>query len=86
MVIISPYAKAGYVDHNVASFASLLSFSEYALGVAPLSSVDATAYNYLGAFNFDQTPLTGAAVVRTPQPAASKLQIKLHPPDPSDPT
>ena len=86
MIIISPYAKAGYTDHNVASFASLLSFSEYALGVAPLSSVDATAYNYLGAFNFAQTPLTGATMTKTPEPAASKATIKAHPPDPKDPT
>jgi phospholipase C len=86
MVIISPYARAGYTDHNVASFASLLSFSEYALGVAPLSTVDASAYNYLQAFNFSQPPIPGAAMVRTAEPKASKVQIKAHPPDPNDPT
>ena len=86
MIIISPYAQAGYTDHNVASFASLLAFTEYALGVKPLSSVDAHAYNYLGAFNFNQSPIPGAAMVTTQEPAASKVQIRLHPPNSSDPT
>ena len=40
MILISPYAKPGYTDSTVASFASILAFSEHVLGLAPLNNVD----------------------------------------------
>ncbi len=82
MVLISPYARPGYTDSNVASFASMLAFTEHVFNVAPLNSSDAQAYDYFGAFNWNQAPLSGPVMVQTPEPASSKAYIATHPAPP----
>jgi hypothetical protein len=57
MIIISPYARPGYTDSTDAQFASVLAFTEHTFGLPALSSVDANAYDYSGAFNYSQSPL-----------------------------
>ena len=57
MVIVSPYARAGYTDSNDATYASMLAFAEGTLGLTPLNNTDATAYNYSNAFDYTQPPL-----------------------------
>ena len=52
MIIISPYAKPGYTDSTVSTFASMLAFIEHNFGVAPLSNVDAKSYYYTNSFDF----------------------------------
>ena len=37
MIMVSPYAKAGYTDHTPATYASLLAFTEHTFGVAALN-------------------------------------------------
>jgi len=86
MILISPYAKPGYTDSNVASFGSILAFSEQVLGLASLNRVDASSYNYLNAFDFTQKPLPPVPMVTTREPARSKANIAAHPPNPDDPT
>ena len=86
MIIISPYAKPGYTDSTVSTFASMLAFIEHNFGVAPLSNVDAKAYDYMNSFDFSQTPIAPVAMVQRPEPATSKAYIKAHPADPDDPT
>jgi phospholipase C len=54
-LIISPYAKAGYLDHTVYDFESTLKFVEWIFGLPSLTSRDASANNLLNAFNFAQT-------------------------------
>jgi hypothetical protein len=66
MVIVSPYARAGFTDSNVASFASMLAFTEHTFGLAPLASADAAAYDYSNSFNFEQRPLGGVRMTQTP--------------------
>jgi phospholipase C len=50
LVIVSPYVTAGYTDSTPTTFAGILAFAETMLGVPPLNSNDASAYNYLNAF------------------------------------
>ncbi len=57
MVIVSPYARPGFTDDNVASLSSMLTMIEHTFGLPALTSSDANAYDYSGAFNFAQTPL-----------------------------
>jgi phospholipase C len=57
MVIVSPYAKPGSTDSHTASYASMLAFTEHTFGLAPLSTVDATAYDYGHSFDYTQRPL-----------------------------
>jgi len=56
-LLISPFAKQGYVDHTQADFASLLKFMETAFSLPPLTDRDRSANNLLEAFNFSQTPI-----------------------------
>ena len=87
MVIVSPYAKAGYTDTHPATFASILRFTEETFGLAPLSINDRDAYDYANSFNFS-APIAGARVSLAQHPVSqsSRLQIAAHPIDPDDPT
>ncbi|GAC1460819.1 MAG: hypothetical protein PVSMB1_11080 [Gemmatimonadaceae bacterium] len=56
LLIISPWVKAGYVEHNQVEFSSVLKTIEERFGLSPLTSRDANASDLLDAFNFDQDP------------------------------
>jgi len=51
-LLVSPYAKRGYVDHTTNDFTSILRFIETNWGLDPLSSRDAAANPMLEAFDF----------------------------------
>ncbi|HEX2299239.1 MAG TPA: alkaline phosphatase family protein, partial [Pseudonocardiaceae bacterium] len=51
-LIISPYARKGYVDHTLYDATSILKFIEWRYGLAPLGSRDAESNNLLAAFQF----------------------------------
>lgn len=59
LVIVSPYAKAGYTDSTPATFASILAYEEYVFSLAPLGPNDAAAYAFSNSFDYAQTPLAG---------------------------
>ena len=56
-IVISPYARSGYVSHNLYSHVSLLRFTETIFDLEPLTERDAKADNMLDCFDFDQAPL-----------------------------
>ncbi len=87
MVIVSPYAHAGGTDSNTATFLSLMSFSEHTFGIAPLTSEDASAYDYAGSFDYTQAPsLSSTRTVRTRIPRRERAYIAAHPPREGDAT
>ena len=53
-LVISPYAKAGYVSHTQYELASILKFIEERFGLPPLTSRDANANDVTDAFDFTQ--------------------------------
>jgi phospholipase C len=55
-IIISPYAKAGFIDHTQYSFESILKFIEWRFNLPSLTYRDADANNLLNAFDFSQEP------------------------------
>ncbi|MGA9100131.1 MAG: alkaline phosphatase family protein [Methanotrichaceae archaeon] len=55
-IVISPYAKQGYIDHNTYSFESWLKIVEERFGVKPLTARDTMAGDMLEAFDFNQKP------------------------------
>ena len=57
MLIISPYARAGFIDHTTYSFDSIMKFIEWDFGLHSLTARDANANNLLNTFNFQQAPL-----------------------------
>jgi phospholipase C len=55
-IVISPYAKRGFVDHTSYETVSILKFIETRWNLAPLGNRDAAANNLLNAFDFSQNP------------------------------
>jgi phospholipase C len=86
MVIVSPYAKPGFVDSNDASFASILAFTEHLYGLKRLNKVDGNAYDYFQSFDFSQRPLPPIPLPQHRVPTSSLRFMQRHPPDPNDPT
>jgi phospholipase C len=56
LLIISPYAKSGYVSHTVYDHTSLLKFVETRYHLEPLASRDAQANAMLDSFDFSAPP------------------------------
>jgi phospholipase C len=86
MVIVSPFAKRGRTDSNVASYASLLAFTEYVFDLRPLAAADAGAYNFLDSFDFGIARLSPVAMVTSAVPADELAYIAAHPGTENDPT
>ncbi len=55
-LMISPYAKENYVDHNTYSFDSWLKLVEERFGVAPMTARDKEADDMINSFDFTQKP------------------------------
>ncbi len=56
LLVISPYARKGYIDHTTYEFSSMLHFAEDGLGLPTLTARDRGANNMMGAFDFSQQP------------------------------
>ncbi len=56
LIVISPYAKQGYIDHTQFEFSSFLRFAEDRFGMAQLTGRDKAANNMMDAFDFSQNP------------------------------
>ena len=55
-LLISPWARRGYIDHRVADTTSVLALIETRFGLKALQSRDAGAYNLMDGFDFSQKP------------------------------
>ena len=64
-LVISPYARRGYICHTRFDFTSPLKLIEERFGLAPLTTRDASAHDMLDCFDFRQKPL--APDILTPQ-------------------
>lgn len=56
LIVVSAYAKPGYIDSTVYSFESFMKFTETIFGLPSLTARDANSNNMLGMFNFNQLP------------------------------
>jgi phospholipase C len=91
LVVISPYAKAGYISHTVYDFGSILKFIEATFGLSTVAPNASPAYadaltgtgDLSDCFNLDQTPLT-FQTVQAPLDATHFLNDKRKPLDPDD--
>ncbi|HEV2425253.1 MAG TPA: alkaline phosphatase family protein [Terriglobia bacterium] len=82
LLIISPYAKAGYISHTTYEFSSFLKFAEERFGLASLTSRDAKANDMLDSFNFNQTPLSPLVLQARHCPPASTASLNFALPQP----
>ena len=58
LLIISPYARAGYISHTQYEFASVLKFIEDRYNLPALTLRDANANSTTDSFNFSQPPIS----------------------------
>ncbi len=57
MIVVSPYARAHFVDHTQYETVSILAYIEKLFGLPALASRDAQANPFEGAFDYTQAPL-----------------------------
>jgi len=73
LIVISPYAKAGYISSVQHDFGSILKFIEGTFSLPSLGYADAAADNFSDCFDFNQSPLPFQ-----PVPAALKAEYFLN--------
>ncbi len=69
LMVISPYAKHGYVSHVQYEFGSILKFTEETFGLAPLAASDLRANDLSDCFDFGQAPQPFVRLRTTLSPA-----------------
>jgi phospholipase C len=72
-LLVSPYARHGFVDHTELDLTSFLKFIEQNWGLRPLAARDAHANSFMNAFDFSQRPAPAIIVsdvrgAKTPPP------------------
>lgn len=82
-IIISPYARPGYVDHATYSFSSMLKFTEDTFGLSSLTAYDGQANDMFNAFDFSQAPLPPLILNQRACPTIA-VESKISPQDDSD--
>jgi len=80
LLVVSPWAKPGYVTHTILEFSSLLKFVEQRFDLAPLTARDAQSSDLLDSFDFAQDPVPPMSVQTRQCPApAGAADIVLDP-------
>ena len=85
LVIVSPYARAGYTDTTPTTFAGILAFVEHTFGLTSLTVNDGSAYDFSNAFNFAQASLRPVHMVMRALPPWAR-HLHLTPAMLNDPT
>jgi uncharacterized protein (TIGR03437 family) len=78
-LVVSPYARQGYVDHKTYSWESWLRIIEERFGVSPMTGRDNTANDMSDAFDFTQQPRPPVLLSGTGSPYPPTLQTLNHP-------
>ena len=53
-IVVSPFARRGFVGHNVYDHTSILKMAEWRWGLKPMTKRDAAARNLAETFRFDK--------------------------------
>ncbi len=75
MLIISPYAMAGYISNTTYEFSSFLKFAEERFNLPALTERDANANDMLDSFDFNQAPLSPLILQTRHCPPASTTAL-----------
>jgi uncharacterized protein (TIGR03437 family) len=78
-LVISPYARQGYVDHKTYSFESWLRIIEERFAVMPMTARDNTANDMSDAFDFTQQPRAPVLLTGSGSPYPPTPQQVIHP-------
>jgi phospholipase C len=58
LIVVSPYAKAGYISHTTHEFSGFLRYTEEVFNLTNLGTRDVSADDFGDCFDYTQTPLT----------------------------
>jgi phospholipase C len=83
LIVVSPYAKAGYISHVTHDFGSILHFIEQVYNLPSLGYADAYADDLSDCFNFNQSP-RAFSTIAAPLNIEHFLKDKTPPTDPDD--
>ena len=83
LIVVSPYAQAGYISHTTHDFGSILKFIEETYGLPSLGYADVAADDFSDCFDFTQTPLKFQPI-SAPLSAEHFLIDRRPPTDPDD--
>ncbi len=83
LIVVSPYAKAGYISHVAHDFGSILNFVEQTFGLPSLGYADAYADDLSDCFDFNQAPHV-FQTISAPLKAEHFLSSKLPETGPDD--
>jgi len=83
LIVVSPYAQAGYISHTNHDFGSILNLIEKSFSLSSLGYADAYADDLSDCFNFSQTPLS-FKTINAPLNAAHFLNDTSPKTDPDD--
>ena len=77
-ILVSPYAKKGYIDHTELDFSSVIKFIEVNWDVPSLGTRDQQANTFLDAFNFNAPPRKPVVIsfTRGPVQALKKVPVQ----------
>ena len=73
-LLVSAYARQGYIDHTQLDHTSILKFIEENWGIEPLAARDAKANNFLSAFDFTIPPREPMFISGTRDQAQASVQ------------
>jgi phospholipase C len=76
LLVISPFAKPGFIDTTPYDFSSMVKFAELTFGLAPLTARDLNSSNMLNAFNFNRVNPRLFLTQRTCPPSTAAAQSK----------
>jgi phospholipase C len=80
-MLVSAYARQGYIDHTQLDHTSLLKFIEFNWDLKPLAERDAKANNFTSAFDFTsppREPVFISAVREAPQTRIEPRRIVIY--------
>jgi len=82
LIVVSPYAKRGYVSHVQSEFGSILRFTELTFDLRAMAASDSRASDLIDCFDFSQAPRQFRRIV-APEPANYFMTAKASsvPPD-----
>jgi len=83
LIVISPYAKPGYISHVNHDFGSILKFIEAVYGLNSLGYADSYADDLADCFNFSQKP-QAFRTIAAPLSADRFVDDATPPSDPDD--
>lgn len=81
LILVSPYAKRGYISHQQHEFGSILNFTEKLYGLPSLGTRDAVSDDFQDCFDFSQIVQPGAPLNARHSTQYFKDQLPSGPPD-----